>query len=257
MIDDLGRTIALRNPPQRVVSLVPSLTEYLFFLGLDQRVVGVTDYCIAPARAVAGLPRVRGTKNPNRAAILRLQPDVVLMNKEENRQRDVVALVEAGLNVYVTDIETVAQARASLARLAELFDCSAVARPLLLEIDAELASSAPAQVAYAATIWRDPWMFIGRQTYADDLLAHCGGINVAHAWDGRYPRAELADLAALQPTLLLLPDEPYRFSAADLPAVAGVAPHVELCDGMALTWYGPRIPQAIRSWRRLLQAAAS
>ncbi len=250
--DELGRTLALRATPQRLVSLVPSLTEYLFYLGLGQRVVGVTDYCIAPAAAVAGLPKLRGTKNPDCAAIRTLQPDLVLMNKEENRERDVLALAEAGIAVYVTDIATVAGARATLARLAELLDCRAQAAGLLAEIDAELALAPPPSLRYAAAIWRDPWMFVGDTTYAADLLAHCGGHNVAQEWAGRYPRAALADVAALHPDLLLLPDEPYRFSAADLADVAGVAPRTALCDGMALTWYGPRIPQALRSFRQLL-----
>ncbi len=255
LTDELGRTLALRNTPQRLISLVPSLTEYLFYLGLGQRVVGVTDYCIAPAAGVATLPKVRGTKNPDCAAISALQPDLVLMNKEENRERDVLALAEAGLSVYVTDITTVAGARATLARLAELLDCRAQAAGLLAEIDAELALAPPPSVRYAAAIWRDPWMFVGSATYADDLLAHCGGRNIAATWEGRYPRAELAKLAAQQPNLLLLPDEPYRFSAADLPAVAGVAPRIALCDGMALTWYGPRTHQALRTFRQLLAAS--
>jgi ABC-type Fe3+-hydroxamate transport system substrate-binding protein len=250
--DELGRTLALRDTPQRLISLVPSLTEYLFYLGLGQQVVGVTDYCIAPAEAVAALPKLRGTKNPDRAAILALQPDLVLMNKEENRERDVLALAEAGINVYVTDIATVAGARATLSRLAELLNCRAQAAGLLAEIDAELALAPPPGLRYAAAIWRDPWMFVGGATYADDLLAHCGGINIAHEWEGRYPRAELADIRELQPDLLLLPDEPYRFSAADLPDVAGLAPRAELCDGMALTWYGPRIPQSLHTFRQLL-----
>jgi ABC-type Fe3+-hydroxamate transport system substrate-binding protein len=254
--DELGRQLSLPRPPRRIVSLVPSLTEYLFFLGAGDRVVGVTDYCTAPAEGVASRPKVRGTKNPDVAAIVALQPDLVLLSKEENRQRDVLALEAAGVPAYVTDIETVAAARASLARLAELIGCPAAAAPLLAEIDAELAvcaeSSGPPQ-RVAAAIWRDPWMLVGAGTYAHDLLRVCGGLNVAAALDGRYPRVSLDELAALGAGLLLLPDEPYRFGPADLPDVAGLAGRALLCDGALLTWYGPRLPQALRHWRRLLR----
>jgi ABC-type Fe3+-hydroxamate transport system substrate-binding protein len=254
--DELGRQLSLPRPPRRIVSLVPSLTEYLFFLGTGDRVVGVTDYCTAPADGVAAKPRLRGTKNPDVAAIVALQPDLVLLNKEENRQRDVLALEAAGIPAYVTDIETVTAARASLSRIAELIGSPAAAAPLLAEIDAELAACAESTAPprrVAAAIWRDPWMLVGAGTYAHDLLRVCGGLNVAAALDGRYPRVSLAELAALGAELLLLPDEPYHFGPADLPDVAGLAGLAVLCDGALLTWYGPRLPGALRHWRGLLR----
>src|SRR5262245_51499105 len=110
--DPLGRELTLNDTPQRIVSLVPSLTEYLFAIGAGDRVVGVTEYCVEPAAAVASLPKVRGTKNPDREAILALQPDLVLAAKEENMIRDVRELEAAGISVYVTNIETVAGALA-------------------------------------------------------------------------------------------------------------------------------------------------
>lgn len=262
--DDLGRELILPQHPERIVSLVPSLTEYLFFLGAGERVVGLTDFCIAPAAGtpwvVAAKPRLRGTKNPDLAAIIALRPDLVLLNKEENRERDLLALEAAGLAAYVTDIETVAAARAALDRIAGLIGCQSAAAPLLAEIDAELAvcatqgvpaSGPPRRVA--AAIWRDPWMLVGAGTYAHDLLRICGGRNVAAGLDGRYPRVSLDQLAGLGAELLLLPDEPYRFGPADLPAVAGLAGSALLCDGALLTWYGPRLPQALRHWRHLLR----
>jgi ABC-type Fe3+-hydroxamate transport system substrate-binding protein len=254
--DELGRQLSLPEPPRRIVSLVPSLTEYLFFLGAGDRVVGVTDYCTAPAEGVASRPKLRGTKNPDVPAIVALHPELVLLSKEENRQRDVLALEAAGIAAYVTDIETVAAARASLARIAELIGCPDPAAPLLAEIDAELAvcaeAGAPPQ-RVAAAIWRDPWMLVGAGTYAHDLLRVCGGLNVAAGLDGRYPRVSLDELAALGADLLLLPDEPYRFGPADLTDVAGLAGRALLCDGALLTWYGPRLPQALRHWRGLLR----
>ncbi|HEY1012915.1 MAG TPA: helical backbone metal receptor [Herpetosiphonaceae bacterium] len=251
--DDLGRLIDLPAPPQRIVSLVPSLTEFLFAIGAGDVVKGVTDYCVAPADRVALLPKLRGTKNPNRASIRVVNPDLIIANKEENRERDVAALSKAGFPVYVTDIESVDQARASLERLAALVGCADGAALLLAEIDAELAECRrlrPADpIPCAAAIWRDPWMLVGAGTYADDLLAQCGFLNVARQLEGRYPRVTLDELAALGPRLLLLPDEPYRFTEADLPDAASAAPRALLCDGTLLTWYGPRTAGALR-WLR-------
>lgn len=255
--DAIGRPIALAHSPRRIVSLVPSLTEYLFTIGAGERVVGVTDYCVAPAEQVAGLPKVRGTKNPNLAAIRALQPDLVLASKEENRQRDVEALAAAGIAVYVTDICAVAEAAEELAALARLLDVDAGAAPLLAELRAALAEAQCWRRRPRATlafIWRDPWMAVGGATYAGDLLRVCGAQNLAHALpDSRYPRASLETFMALRPELILLPDEPYAFALGDLEAFAAYPDvpavrdgRVILLDGQLLTWYGPRTARALR-----------
>jgi ABC-type Fe3+-hydroxamate transport system substrate-binding protein len=260
IVDALNRSLELPRPPQRIVSLVPSLTEWLFALGLDDRVVGVTDFCTQPAAAVAATPKLRGTKNPDRAGILALAPDLVIANKEENRERDVVALSEAGLAVYVTDPCTVSGAIETLATLAALLDARTVAQPYLDEMRAlyaELTAVCQPERRVLVPIWRDPWMAIGATTYADDLLRVCGGHNVAKRLPGRYPRFELEQIAALRPELILLPSEPYAFSTADLPPLAAVfAGAVEFVDGELLTWYGPRMPQALRVFSSLLRQRA-
>jgi ABC-type Fe3+-hydroxamate transport system substrate-binding protein len=263
IIDALNRSLSLPRSPQRIISLVPSLTEWLFALGLGDRVVGVTDFCTQPAEDVAEKPRLRGTKNPDRARIVALEPDLIIANQEENRERDVLALAEAGLAVYVTDPRTVAGAIETLATLAEILDAAAAARPYIDEMRVLYnAATADAHVGprVLVPIWRDPWMAIGEDTYAADLIRICGGQNVAAGLSGRYPRFELEQIAALQPELILLPSEPYAFSAADLPALEPFfTGAVHFVDGELLTWYGPRIPQALRVFRGLLrqQSAAS
>lgn len=259
VVDELGHRLTLARPPQRIVSLVPSLTEWLFAIGLGARVVGVTDFCLRPAAGVAGKFRLRGTKNPDRGAICELAPDIVIANKEENRERDVVALTEAGLPVYVTDPRTVTAAITTLTELARLLDAVDVAGPLVevmrAAYAATLAASArlPQHARVLALIWRDPWMAIGDDTYAADLLRMCGGINVAAELDGRYPRFELAALPTLRPDLILLPSEPYAFSAVDLPALRTVFDGpIHFVDGELLTWYGPRIAQALTTFSALL-----
>lgn len=250
--DDLGRELRFERVPQRIVCLVPSLTEYLFWLGLAEQIVGITDYCVVPAEQVAAVPKVRGTKNPNREQIIALAPDLIIANKEENRERDIAALAAAGLTIYVSEIDSVQQAMASLQTIASMLGRSEQSRPLIAAIQAELALAPAAQQRVATAIWRDPWMWVGKATYASDVLACCGASNCLADPAGRYPRLELAEIAALQPDRILLPDEPYSFSQADAAELQGLARHINCCDGQLLTWYGPRIPLALQTYRRLL-----
>jgi ABC-type Fe3+-hydroxamate transport system substrate-binding protein len=255
--DARGASVGLPDRVERVVSLVPSLTEWLVVAGVGERLVGVTDWCLEPADALAGLPRVRGTKNPDLAAIRRLEPDLVVANAEENRKLDVQRL-EAGLTaVFVTMPTTVAGA------VAELRDLAAAVGDLpgAAALDAEaVAAVADAyhrrpgrRVRYACAVWRDPWMWLGRRTYAADLLGLAGGEPVLDDPATRYPRIEPGAVATLRPELIMLPSEPYAFGAADAEEAAGWSgARVELVDGRALTWYGPRIPAALRRFRELL-----
>ena len=260
--DARGASVGLPDRVERVVSLVPSLTEWLVVAGVGERLVGVTDWCLEPADALAGLPRVRGTKNPDLAAIRRLEPDLVVANAEENRRLDVQRLEAALTAVFVTMPTTVAGA------VAELRDLAAAVGDLpgAAALDAEaVAAVADAyhrrpgrRVRYACAVWRDPWMWLGRRTYAADLLGLAGGEPVLDDPASRYPRLDPGALAALGPEVVLLPSEPYEFAAADAEEVAATfgGPRVELVDGRALTWYGPRIPAALASFRQLLGGAA-
>ncbi|MGB9753343.1 MAG: ABC transporter substrate-binding protein [Roseiflexus castenholzii] len=257
VVDALGRRLELKRLPQRIVSLVPSLTEWLFDVGLGARVVAVTDYCIEPAAALASIPRIRGTKNPDRAKIIALQPDLVIADQEENRERDVQALMAAGIPVYVTAIRSVADVPEQYGRLAAVLggaDAAATGLAALHAVLAEAAQRAPQRrIPTLAFIWRDPWMAVGAETYAGDLLERCGAENLGRRLPGRYPRASLETFMRLQPEVILLPNEPYAFSKRDLVAFApyGDVPAVRdgrvlLCDGMMLTWPGLRAVRALR-----------
>ena len=262
VIDARGTPVGLPDRVERVVSLVPSLTEWLVVAGIGERLVGVTDWCLEPADALAGLARVRGTKNPDLAAIRALEPDLVVANAEENRKLDVQRLEAAGLAVFVTMPTTVAGA------VAELRDLAAAVGdlPQAAALDADLVAAVAdayhrrpdRRVRYACAVWRDPWMWVGRRTYAADLLGLAGGEPVLDDPATRYPRLEPATLAELGPEVVLLPSEPYEFAAADAREVAAAfaGPRVELVDGRALTWYGPRIPAALAGFRELLERAA-
>jgi len=238
--DDLGHAVARPRPPRRIVSLVPSLTEALA-VTVPDRLVGATDWCTHPAGL--DVPRVRGTKNPDRAAVAALAPDLVVANREENRQLDVERLRAAGVPVWVTVIESLDQAFASLRRLIDAV--LEVAEPGWLTAAvatwADPVPEPPRRVA--VPIWRDPWMAVGSRTFTGDLLARLGLVNVLGDSVDRYPRVEPAEIAAAGPELVVLPDEPYRFTADDGPEAFPGTP-TALVPGRALTWYGPSLATA-------------
>jgi ABC-type Fe3+-hydroxamate transport system substrate-binding protein len=238
--DDLGHPVMLPRPPRRIVSLVPSLTEALAATA-PGRLVGATDWCSHPPRL--DVPRVRGTKNPDRAAIAALGPDLVVANREENRRYDVDHLRAAGIAVWVTEIETVGTALQSLRRL--FTDVLRVADPAWLRA-AESQWSRPAALPPLRTIvpvWRDPWMAAGTRTFTGDVLTRLGLTHILAGSADRYPRLDLAELTATRADLVVLPDEPYPFTPSDGPeAFPGSA--VALVPGRTLTWYGPSLATA-------------
>ncbi|MBL1107577.1 ABC transporter substrate-binding protein [Streptomyces sp. 5-8] len=236
----------------RIVSLVPSLTEAVA-VTLPGALVGVTDWCSHPADLSAA--RIGGTKNPKVDRIVSLAPDLVLANEEENRAADLDALRAAGLDVLVTEVRSVPQALAELARV--LTACGAPARPAwLARAEAAWASlPAPAERATAVVpIWRRPWMVLGRDTFAGDVLARLGVDHLHAGHPERYPRVPLEELRAAAPDLVVLPDEPYRFTADDGPEAFWDLP-CALVSGRHLTWYGPSLTQAPRVLAGALRAA--
>jgi ABC-type Fe3+-hydroxamate transport system substrate-binding protein len=238
--DDMGHPVDLVGPARRIVSLVPSLTESLATTGT---LVGVTDWCAHPADL--DVARIRGTKNPDRAAILSIEPDLVVANKEENRELDVRRLREAGIPVWVTDIETVPGAIHSIRRL--FVEALQLEAPPWLE-EADRLWAGPVTVKrtrVAIPIWRDPWMVVGRRTFTSDLAERVGLTNVFGVTDGasRYPAVGLAQIDREDVDLVLLPDEPYAFSASDGPEAFTCVP-TTLVSGRLLTWYGPSLLEA-------------
>jgi ABC-type Fe3+-hydroxamate transport system substrate-binding protein len=250
--------------PRRVVSLVPSLTESLFALGLGERVVGVTDWCVHPADQVAKLPKVGGTKDTDVDAIVALAPDLVIANHEENTKRVVERLEAAGLDVWITYPRTVRDGAELLRELGERIGASREAmEKVVAPVEAAIADAeqvrpiAPPRVF--CPIWRDPWMAVGRDTYVHSMIELCGGANVfADRGDRRYPIVTLEDVVAAAPEVIFLPDEPYAFGARDqaelaqLDVPAARDGRIHCVDGTWLSWYGPRIRPALRALRPLL-----
>lgn len=245
VVDDLGDAVEVPDEVTRVVSLVPSLTEAIVATRAHA-LVGATDWCTHPADL--DVPRVRGTKNPNLDAIAALDPQLVVANKEENRELDVQRLRDRGIGVWVTDIEDVPQALAAMRRLfVEALGWDAPS--WLDDADAAWATPRPLTRRAVVPIWRDPWMVVGHPTYTADLLARLGvEVVVPSGAEGRYPHAELSDLD--DPDLadvVLLPDEPYVFTASDGPEAFASVP-TQLVSGRLITWYGPAMLEAATLW---------
>jgi ABC-type Fe3+-hydroxamate transport system substrate-binding protein len=238
--DDLGHPVTLTRPARRVVSLVPSLTESVA-VTRPGALAGATTWCTHPADL--DVTRVRGTKNPDLAAIRALEPDLVLANQEENRRVDVERLRATGIAVWVTVIRDLDEALASLRRMFGVA-LGWPEPPWLTRAEQVWAEPVPGPPVRAAIpIWRDPWMVVGSGTFTGDLAARLGLDNVYAGHPGRYPRVDLPDVIAREPALIVLPDEPYPFSAADGPEMFP-AHRVALVAGRDLTWYGPSLVTA-------------
>lgn len=281
VIDHLGRELTIPSHPHRLISLVPSLTEVLFHFGRGQEVVGITNYCTEPAQEVIHKTRVGGTKNPDLDAIMQLRPQLVFAVEEENRQQDIEQLDAMHIPVYVFEPRTVRDGIDLLWRMAELLDCQTDVQSTLIEIEDAYQqtlriTSDRQRVRVFCPIWKDPYMTINHDTYVHDMLWVCGGDNIfTHRQrrfplaadlrqqperrgkrtaqrDRRYPRIGLDEMAARRPDIILLPDEPYAFTAADrddflpfidVPAVQHQ--RIFLIDGKVLSWYGTRIGKSL------------
>jgi ABC-type Fe3+-hydroxamate transport system substrate-binding protein len=257
VIDALGRAVELPAPPRRIVSLVPSLTEALFALGLRDEIAAVTKYCVEPAALVAPIPKIGGTKTPDLDAIERIGPDLVIASAEENVRTHVERLIAAGLTVYISLPATVRRAIAELRDLARLTGRDGAAEPWLAPAEALLADlerRTARPTRYFCPIWRRPYMVSGPDTYMADLLRVCGGENVCGDGPARYYPVELEAVMAHDPEVVLLPSEPYPFAAKHLPEITAFPRvsavrdgRVHLVDGQLVTWYGPRIGMALRT----------
>lgn len=248
--------------PERIVSLVPSLTEALFAFGAGARVVGRTRYCTQPPQAVGRVAKVGGTKKVDAECVLGLEPDLVVAVREENTREDIEGLKEAGVPVFVGAPETVGDALGMLRELAGQVGAAGdtvgeVLGPIE-RVYRRLCREPGSTRRVFAPIWKGPYMSVGSDTYVHDVLETCGGENVCESFT-RYPVLSLEEVEALEPEVVLLPDEPYPFSAEDLAEFyaldvpAAREDRIHLIDGKLLTWYGPRMASSLTQLTALLK----
>ena len=237
--DQMGRTLELKNTPKRVVSLVPSITEFLF--DLDLVPLGVTKFCVHPTDARQRSKVIGGTKNPKIDRILSLEPDLIIANKEENRQEDIDALSEH-CPVYVSDVSTVESALEMMLALGEILERSSKSQVICDEIKLkwnQIPQQKEKKVVYL--IWKDPYMAAGNDTYIHDVIHRLSWTNAITS--PRYPQTSLEELEAIRPDFVLLSSEPFPFKEKHIDELSEKLPQskVILVDGEAFSWYGSRM----------------
>lgn len=269
----------------RVVSLVPSITETFFDLGLGEKIVGITDYCIYPAEKLSGIPRINGPKDADFQKILFLEPDLVVANQEENCKETILGLQKQGIDVLLFFPKTVSDVLEDMWKIAELFNNSAsfeVIRNIERTLDwVQAAAQNVQKVRYFCPIWQGVlesgpyyWMTFNKNTYSNDLLSICGGENcfenrrrkypieadlglispeANEGRDDRYPRIAMQELIEANPELIILPSEPYSYSEKEISQFEDIlkrgnpewAGRILNIDGSLITWSGTRLAKAL------------
>lgn len=240
----MGRTVHQVSPPQRIISLVPSQTELLFDLGLGERVVGITKFCIHPETWFKTKHRVGGTKKVDFGKLRALKPDLIIGNKEENERKDIEQL-EREFPVWMSDVRDLSGALEMINGIGVLVGSPERAAELSRRITEGFNSIRPLDepLTVAYFIWRDPFMVAGHGTFINDMLRRCGLVNVFDEDDARYPEISPRDLAEADPDIILLSSEPYPFKEQHMAELNMICPGtpVRIVDGELFSWYGSRL----------------
>ncbi len=239
--DQLGQAIRFDAKPQRIVSLVPSITELLYDLGAEEKLVGRTKFCIHPITIGSKVPSIGGTKNPKRNAIEDLRPDLIISNKEENAESDVRALQQV-CPVYVSDVKTSDDTRDLIKSMGLILDAKTRADKLIAELGDILDGCKLLSGSVAYLIWKDPYMTIGYDTYIHHMLEAVGLHNV-FGDQTRYPKVTIEMLKQARPDYIFLSSEPFPFKQSHIVDISSsiTESRVILVDGEFFSWYGTRL----------------
>lgn len=252
VIDQMGRTVVVPDFPQRIISLVPSQTELLFDLGLGDRVVGITKFCIHPAIWRKQKAIVGGTKQYKFDAIAVLKPDLIIGNKEEN-EKDGIDRLTSEFPVWMSDIANLGDALSMIKSIGGLVGKDKGADEMVMEISKSFSSlSVPSSVKKSLyLIWKRPYMAAGKDTFIHEMMNVAGFENVLT--EGRYPELNIDQVKALNPEVVLLSSEPYPFKEKDIQEIQEVLPlaEVKLVDGEMFSWYGSRLKEVPNYFKSL------
>ncbi|MCW3081509.1 helical backbone metal receptor [Segetibacter sp.] len=241
--DQIGNNIQVPFPPKRIVSLVPSQTELLYSLQLDEEVVGITKFCIHPKSWFKGKQRVGGTKTINIAAVKALQPDLIIGNKEENVKEQIEAL-QGIAPVWVSDITTLGDTLEMIQSVGELVNKTERASKIASDIKLGFQQISPLKIKLrtAYMIWKNPFMVAAGDTFINDVMMYCGLDNVFMERK-RYPETTIDELSSLGCQLILLSSEPYPFKEKHVTELQQQLPDAKivLTDGEMFSWYGSRL----------------
>lgn len=245
--DMMGKEVTIAYPLKRIVSLVPSQTELLYDLGLNEEVVGITKFCVHPEEWFRNKKRVGGTKTVHIDIVQALQPDLIIANKEENTKEQIEELA-ALYPVWTSNIQTIEEGLQMIAEVGRLTGKEDIANELATRITDGFANiqktNTPRRVAYF--IWRKPWMCAGGDTFISNMIERIGWKNVLTD-KPRYPEIDINDLAAMGTDLVLLSSEPYPFKDLHIAELKAALPDAEilLADGEMFSWYGSRMLHAV------------
>lgn len=252
--DQMGREVYIPVLPKRIVSIVPSQTELLFDLGLNENIVGITKFCIHPADAIQAKTTIGGTKELNIELINSLQPDLIIANKEENERSQVEHLAQH-FPVWISDINNLDDALQMIRGIAEINGKALEAQKLIQHVSNSFKSLKPVinPLSVAYMIWRKPYMVAGKETYIDDMMGHCGLCNVIN--ETRYPEVDAQQLITLNPDVILLSSEPYPFKPKHFDEVKAILPKAKvfLVDGEMFSWYGSRLQHAAKYFGQIIK----
>jgi len=242
-----------KQPPKRIVSLVPSQTELLSYLGLDKEVIGITKFCVHPKEWFTNKQRVGGTKALHIPLIKKLQPDLIIANKEENVKAQVEELAKE-FPVWVTDVNNLEESLRMIKDVGELTYKATKAETLIPEIKTRFSqlptTNHKLQTAYL--IWQDPYMTVGGDTFINDMMKRCGLQNI-FADKKRYPEITIDQLSTDDCKLILLSSEPYPFQQKHVEELEKQLPgkKIILVDGEMFSWYGSRLLKAAKYLKAL------
>lgn len=245
--DQMKRKIKIPTHPTRIISLVPSQTELLFYLGLNEEVVGITKFCIHPNKMFKSKPRVGGTKKYKFDKIKLLQPDLIIGNKEENDQTQ-IELLEKEYPVWMSDIFNLEDALDMILEIGTIVNKKSEAELLIEKIIGSFHRSKHTIRQYiyrprvAYFIWKNPTMVAAGQTFINEMLEIAGFENI-FAKESRYPQISDEKMAAARPDVILLSSEPFPFKEKHVKEIQSVCPDadIKLVDGEIFSWYGNRL----------------
>ncbi|MDN3205169.1 ABC transporter substrate-binding protein [Algoriphagus sediminis] len=248
--DQLNRKITIPSPPKRVVSLVPSQTELLVDLGLEERLVGVTKFCVHPSHLRKSKTIVGGTKDYRFEQIDQLKPDLIIGNKEENN-RDGIETLAQKYPVWLSDISSLKENNHMILELGKIFQVSEKAESLVKEINSSFEKPMESKGSAVYLIWNKPLMAAGQSTFIDFMLKIAGFTNATRR--DRYPEITDKELKSLSPNHLLLSSEPFPFKRKHIDYFQSLLPNtkIKLVDGEMFSWYGSRLLKSADYFRSL------
>jgi len=253
LIDDLGRTVTFYHPPARVVSLVPSITELLYDLGLENEIIGKTRFCIHPEIENDKTAIIGGTKNFDIQKIIDLKPEIVIANKEENT-KDGIEELSKYCPVYVTDVTDIDSALNMIENMGKICDKYSKANQIVEKIEAGIEELSNEKIGSAIyLIWKQPFMTVSKNTFINSMMELAGFDNIFKDKEGNYPEITEEEIKESNANYILLSTEPYKFTEKHLPKFSTLFPNSKtiIVDGEMFSWYGSKMLKSINYFKEL------